>query len=88
MEVDEIEQILEDRLRWDAPKEEWSSYSFTEIVSGLNFTDRQRYYAKQNLKTILSNRGVNQERKADKRLYKIPPICILNNIKDSNELCH
>ncbi|HCW04371.1 MAG TPA: hypothetical protein DGK91_07505 [Clostridium sp.] len=82
MELDELEQLLEDRLKWDTPKEEWGAYTFTEIVSGLNLSERLKFHAKQNLKTILAKRGVEQKRKSNKRYYSIPPITMLNNIKE------
>lgn len=84
MEVDELEQIMEDRLNWNTPREEWSEYTFTEIVTGLNLSERLKNYAKQNLKTILAKRGICQERKADKRYYKMPPVMILNSLKEFN----
>ncbi|HBZ6636335.1 virulence-associated E family protein [Clostridium botulinum] len=79
METDELEQIIEDKLNWDAPKEQWNKYTFTEIIVGLNLSDRQSGYARQNLKTILSKKGVEQD---SRRKYKIPPRVILNAIGD------
>lgn len=84
LEIDEIEQILEDKLTWDAPMDQWQFYTFTEIVSGLNLTDRQKGYAKQNLKTILEKKGVKQQREngTGKRKYRLPPMIMLTPIKD------
>ena len=64
------------------PKEELGSYTFTEILSGLNLSERLKIQARQNLKTILSKRGIFQERTSKKRCYKLPPIMLLNNLKE------
>ncbi|WP_160693052.1 virulence-associated E family protein [Clostridium sp. C2-6-12] len=79
METDELEQILEDKLNWDAPKEQWDKYTFTEIVVGLNLTDRQSGYARQNLKTILAKKGIEPD---SRRKYIIPPRRMLKAIND------
>ncbi|MDF2882945.1 MAG: phage related protein [Clostridiaceae bacterium] len=78
-EIDEIEQILEDKLNWDAPKDQWDKYSFTEIIIGLGLSDRQRGYAKQNIKAILAKKGIEQD---SRRKYKIPPMVRLKAIND------
>lgn len=69
-EVDEIEQILNDKLNWNAPKEQWDKYNYTEIVKGLNLTDRQSGYARQNLKIILAKKGIEAD---SRRRYRLPP---------------
>ena len=82
MESDELELLLEDRLVWNAPKEEWEPYTFTEIIVGLNLSDRLKSYARQHLKAILSKRGVIQERTNIRRYYTLPPRDSLKEIKD------
>lgn len=82
MEIDDLEQILDDRLNWDIAEEEWGSYTFTEIVTGLNLNDRLRWQAQHNLKTILAKKGIFQERTSKKRTYKLPPVMLLNNLKE------
>lgn len=82
METDELEQIIEDKLNWSASEDTWQEYTFTEIVTSLNLSDRLRGYARQNLKTILAKSGINQNVKSNKRVYKIPPMNILRSIAD------
>lgn len=82
MENDELEQILEDRLEWDAPKEQWKDYTYTEIITGLNLSDRLKGYARQNLKLILEKNGVYQHWRGRSRVYRIPPMILLNPISD------
>ncbi|WP_252234767.1 virulence-associated E family protein [Clostridium sp. ZS1] len=82
METDELEQMISDRFKWDAPKEQWNLYTYTDIVSGLNLSDRMKGYARQNLKTILSQKGVNQELKDRKRVYNIPPMIGIKGMSD------
>lgn len=82
METDELEQILDDRLNWKAPKKQWGEYTFTEITAGLNLSDRLKGYARQNLKMILSKKGISQKIESNKRVYKLPPIDMLKVIND------
>ncbi|MBY6931881.1 virulence-associated E family protein [Clostridium botulinum] len=78
-ETDELEQILEDRFRWDAPKEQWGKYNYTEICTSLNLSDRLRGYARQNLKRILEKRNIFRDRI---KKYELPPMVTLKAIND------
>ena len=82
LEMDELDQIIEDRLNWDAPIEQWQEYTHTDIVCGLNISDRLKGQAKQNLKSILAKKGVKQIRKSGNRFYTIPPIKMIKMLAD------
>lgn len=81
-QVSEIEEILNDKLDWDAPKEQWDKYNNTEICIGLNIPDRLRGYLRQNLKSILDKKGICPDR--NKR-YLLPPAKVLKTYKESFE---
>jgi putative DNA primase/helicase len=81
-EIDELDQVLDDKLNWEAPVDQWHEYTFTDIVTSLNLSDRQKGYAKQNLKLILSKKGVEQRRTGSGRFYKIPPMELTKNVSD------
>ena len=81
-EIDELEQILNDRMAWDAPMNQWHDYKHTDIVSGLNLDSKLRGYAKQNLKAILKKRGIVQKHTEKGSVYKIPPIIMTTQISD------
>ena len=74
MEVDEIQQILDDCLNWNAPQEQWHECKHTDIVEILNLDSRQKRYAKQNLKAILLKKGIKQRRKNSGVFYRILPM--------------
>jgi len=82
LEVDELEQILEDRFNWSAPEEQWQEYKFSDIVSSLNLSDRLKGQAKQSLKIILLNRGIKRRLKNSGSFYTIPPMVMIKNIVD------
>jgi predicted P-loop ATPase len=82
LEVDELEQILEDRLDWSAPEEQWQEYKFSDIVSSLSLSDRLKGQAKQNLKIILLNKGIKRRLKNSGSFYNLPPMIMIKNIVD------
>ena len=86
MEIDELEQLLEDRLAWDTPEDQWGEYKYSEIVSSLGLSDRLRSYAKQNLKMILEKKGILRHIKNNGTFYKIPPILMTKQISDFNPI--
>lgn len=82
LEMDELDQVIEDRLCWGAPEDQWQEYTHTDIICGLNISDRLKGQAKQNLKIILLKKGVKQIRRETGRFYKIPPIKMIKMLMD------
>ena len=82
LEVDELEQILDDRLNWDAPEEQWQDYKFSDIISSLNLSDRLKGQAKQSLKIILLNKGIKRRLKNSGSFYNLPPMGMTKSIID------
>ncbi|MBK5243193.1 VapE domain-containing protein, partial [Clostridium sp.] len=82
LEVDELEQLIEDRLNWDAPEEQWQDYKFSDIISSLNLSDRLKGQAKQSLKIILLNKGIKRRLKNSGSFYNLPPMEMTKSIID------
>lgn len=82
MEIDELEQILEDRMAWEAPKADWKEYKHTEIVSSLNLDSKLKGYAKQNLRTILAKKGIEKHKKTNGSFYEMPPLLKTEQLTD------
>jgi predicted P-loop ATPase len=82
MEVDELEQIIADRLNWLAPEEQWQDYKFSDIVSSLNLSDRLKARAKHDLRLILLNRNIKRKLKNDGSFYNLPPMVMVERMID------
>lgn len=74
--IDDVEQTLIDKLDWEAPEDKWREYTYTDLVLMLGLNERQKKYARNNLKAILAKMGVNQKTETTgkrRRVYSIPP---------------
>lgn len=57
---DFLQDIIIDKFDFDAPKDKWTRTTPTELISSLNLSDYEKRYARNNIKAILKELGIEQ----------------------------